>query len=196
MDLPKLDQPTRYEGLYIYDFGEWCAVGYTADEIAVLLESDQYQGGKTYKIHRALPDGRMELRGVSAERFQLESGMFFPRNDLTASREDFEALRSAAKLEPPPCRAKLHLSDRGEGRAARYVVGLVFPAEYEDDVGRWLLGIDYSGGDVAEGGISHATQYNEESLTVLDRHQLWPSSTQSSRCPADVLAGVHRAVQR
>ena len=138
----------------------------------------------------------MELRGVSAERFQLESGMFFPRNDLTASREDFEALRSAAKLEPPPCRAKLHLADRGEGHAARYVVGLVFPAEYEDDVGRWLVGIDYSGGDVAEGGISHATQYNEESRTVLDRHQLWPSSTQSSCCPADVLAGVHRAVQR
>ncbi len=196
MDLPELDQPTRYEGLYIYDFGEWCAVGYTADEIAVLLESHEYQGGKTYKIHRASPDGRMELRGVSAERFQLESGMFFPQSDLTASHEDFEALRSAAKREPPPCRAKLHLSDRGDGHAARYVVGLVFPAEYEDDVGRWLVGIDYSGGDVAEGGISHATQYNEESLTVLDRHQLWPSSTQSSRCAAEVLAGVRRAVQR
>ncbi len=196
MVLPELEQPTRYQGLYVYDFGQWCAVGYTADEIAVLIESEQYRGGKTYKIHRATPDGRMELRGISAERFQLESGMFFPRSELTDARADFESLRSAAECTPPPCRARLHLADRGEAHSARFVVALVFPAEYEDDMGRWLLAVDYQGGDLAEGGISHAAQYNEESLTVLDRRQLWPSSTQSSRSAEEVLAGVRRAVQR
>lgn len=196
MVLPELEQPTRYEGLYVYDFGEWCAVGYTADEIAVLIESEQYRGGKTYKIHRAAPDGRMELRGISAERFQLESGMFFPRDNLADARADFKSLRSAADRSPPPCRARLHLADRGETHAARFVVALVFPAEYEDDIGRWLLAANYQGGDLAEGGISHAAQYNEESLTVLDRHQLWPSATRSSRSTEEVLAGVRRAVQR
>ena len=107
-----------------------------------------------------------------------------------------EPLKSAAESTPPPCRAKLHLADRGDAHAARYAVALIFPAEYEDDIGRWLLAVDYQGGDLAEGGISHAAQYNEESLTVLERHQLWPSSTQSSRSAEEVLAGVRRAVQR
>ena len=162
MVLPELEQPTRYQGLYVYDFGQWCAVGYTADEIAVLIESEQYRGGKTYKIHRATPDGRIELRGISAERFQLESGMFFPRSDLASARADFESLRAAAQRTPPPCRARLHLADRGEAQAARFVVALVFPAEYEDDIGRWLLAVDYQGGDLAEGGISHGAQYKQQ----------------------------------
>ena len=59
MDLPELEQPTRYEGLYIYDCGEWCAVGYTAAEIAVLLESDEYRipiGGRL-RVYRSRDAG-------------------------------------------------------------------------------------------------------------------------------------------
>ena len=46
MKLPQLTDPDRYEGLYVFDFGEQCAVGYTASEIAVLLESERYRNGK------------------------------------------------------------------------------------------------------------------------------------------------------
>jgi hypothetical protein len=197
MILPKLDDASRLRGLYIYDFGEWTAVGYTAEEIAILLEQETYRGGKIYRIHRAQPNGQMELRGVSAERFGLESGMFFYRNDLEAARADYEALRIAARNTQPPCRAFLHLVDRSaEAAPRRYVVALIFPAEYESDIGRWLSAIEYAGGGLVEGGISHVGNYYQEQYTILERQQLWSHPAIPSRSPEQVLATVRQAVQR
>ncbi len=67
MKLPKLQKPERYVGLYIFDFGEHTGVGFTAQEVAELLESEKYKNGKVYKIHKAYPDGKLELKGVRAE---------------------------------------------------------------------------------------------------------------------------------
>ncbi len=196
MKLPQVDQPQRLAGLYVYDFGEWVAVGYTAEEIEVLLEDKNYGGGKVYKIHRAHPDGQFELQGVAPERFHLESGMFFYRENLDAARADFETLRRVAQTTAPPCRAFVHLTDTKAAGPSRYVTALIFPAEHEDSVGRWLLEIDYRGGDLAEGGISHVTNYYEQEKTILDRAQLWGHATIASRSPEEVLANVRRAVQR
>ena len=90
MILPRVDDPQKLAGLYVYDFGEWTTVGYTAEEIAILLEHEIYRDGKVYKIHRASPDGQFELRGVSPQRFNAESGMFFHRAELDPARQDFE----------------------------------------------------------------------------------------------------------
>ncbi|MFH1746798.1 MAG: hypothetical protein ABIG44_07105 [Planctomycetota bacterium] len=197
MNLPRLEEPQRYHGLYIYDFGEWTALGYTADEIAVLLESDEYEGGQIYKIHRAYPDGRLELRGVAAERFQSESGMFFYRATLDAAQTDLAELRDAGLQTPPPCRTFLHLADRGaEVEAARFVTVLIFPAEFEHEIGQWLSAIGYAGGTLVEGGISHVSNYNSEDKNILERHQLWNQAAIQSRRAAEVLASVRRAVQR
>lgn len=197
MIMPTLEQPQRYQGLYVYDFGDWTAVGYTAEEIAVLLESEAYRGGKVYRIHRAQPDGQMELRGVPAERLQVESGMFFYRAELERARADFEELRTAAQRTPAPCRAFLHLVDRSPAlEQARFVTALVFPAEHEDDIGQWLLAMGFQGGDRAEGGISHVSNYYAEEKTIIERHQLWSRTTIPSRSAEEVLASVRRAVQR
>lgn len=197
MKLPALDQPDRYKGLYVFDFGEWCAVGYTAEEIAMLLESEKYRDGKVYRIHRAAPDGRMELAGVSNHRFQLESGIFFYRGDEQAARRDFADLCRRADEAPPPCKAFVHLADRGEDAGpGRFVVALIYGAEHDHDVGVWLNAIGYEGGDIAEGGASHVTNYYDERCTVLERRQLWSRSTIPSRSADEVFASVRRAVQR
>ena len=197
MILPRVEDPRRLQGLYVYDFGEWTAVGYTADEIAFLLEDKNHGGGKVYKIHRAWPDGRMELRGVSPKRFGLESGMFFYRGELEAAREDFETLRAAARETPPPCRAVLHVTERAtEAGRHRFVTGLIFPAEYEDEIGGWLTAIGFYGGDLVEGGVSHVANHYEEQTEILDRQQLWSRSAIPSRSPEQVLASVRQAVQR
>ena len=197
MNMPPLAEPERYGGLYVFDFGTWTAVGYTAEEIAILLESETYGGGKVYKIQRAYPDGRMELRGVSARRFQLESGMFFSRSELERAREDLAALRAAAKSTPPPCRAYVHLVDRpASGERERYVTALVYPAEYDDAVAQWLLAIGFAGGDQVEGGISHVTNYYADEKRIIERHQLWSRPTIPARSADEVLASVRRAVQR
>ncbi|MEP0845993.1 MAG: hypothetical protein HRF50_04120 [Phycisphaerae bacterium] len=197
MKLPALDQPARYQGLYVFDFGGWCAVGYTAEEIAMLLESEKYRDGKVYRIHRASPDGRMELAGVSNDRFQLESGMFFYRASENAARLDFEDLCRKADDAPPPCKSFVHLADRGGAAgAARYVVALIYGAEHDQDVGAWLNAIEFEGGDVVEGGVSHVTNYYDERCAILERRQLWTRSSIPSRSADEVFASVRRAVQR
>ena len=197
MILPELGDSTRLRGLYVFDFGEWTAVGYTADEIAVLLEQESYRDGRVYRIHRAQPDGQMELRGVSAARFGLESGIFFYRNNLQDARHDFECLRNVSREQAPPCRATLHLADRSaDSDPQRYVVALVYPAEYEDDISSWLLAIGFAGGDLVEGGTSHVSNYQNEPNTIIDRQQLWSQNAIQSRCREEVLATVRQAVQR
>jgi hypothetical protein len=197
MKLPTLDQPHRYRGLYVFNFGEWTAVGYTAEEVAVLLESDEYRAGKVYKIVRATPDGQMELRGVAAERFQLESGLFFNRADLDAARADFAELVRLGQAQGAPCRAFVHLADRGEREGvARYVTALIYPAEYEDEMAQWLERAGYCGGDIAEGGSSHVANYYAAEKVVLQRQQLWSHPAIQSRSADQVLGSVRQAVQR
>ena len=197
MMLPNLETPQRYRGLYVYDFGEWSAVGYTAEEIALLLESEKYRDGKVYKIVRAYPDGTLELRGVAHPRFQAEAGMFFNRDDLGAARADFAALNRLADAQPPPCRASAHLAERSPAAGvARYVTALFYPAEYDEEMSRWLADLNYAGGDLAEGGSSHVTNYQVESPRILERTQLWSRAAIPARGADEVFAAVRRAVQR
>jgi hypothetical protein len=196
MNVPTPEDPSRYQGLYVFDFGQWSAVGYTAEEIAMLLESEQYRDGKVYRIVRASPDGHMELRGIARERFQTESGMFFSRGELEAAQADFDRLRKLG-ASGAPCRAFIHLTDRGpHGMGQRYIVALIYPGEYEEEMARWLLDAGHAGGDMAEGGPSHVSNYYSDAGQILARHQLWSQSTVQSRSADEVYASVRRAIQR
>jgi hypothetical protein len=200
MHLSGLSDPARYRGLYVFDFGDWTASGYTAEEVAALLEQAAYRAGKVYKIVRAAPDGTMELRGVSTDRFQLESGLFFRRAELKAARADFEALAKLAQ-SGAPCRAYVHLADRGShtglmAGSSRYVTALIYPAEYDDEIAAWLLAADFAGGETVEGGISHVAEYYRERMAVLDRTQIWARPERAPRALPELLRCVHQAIQR
>src|SRR4030042_1910394 len=134
MKLPELEKPDKYVGLYVFDFGDHTGVGCTAEEVAELLESEKYKDSKVYKIHRAWPDGRLELKGVPAERFQLEAGMFFYSSELKMARRDFKELVSLAVRAAPPGRAKVHLAKYSD---RKFVVALIYPAEYDDEFSSW-----------------------------------------------------------
>ena len=92
MDIPSLKQSQKYVGLYIVDFKNHCAIGFTAQEVAELLESEKFKDITVYKIHNAYPDGKMELKGVPRQTFQLESAMFFHASDLTTATDDYSRL--------------------------------------------------------------------------------------------------------
>lgn len=195
MHLPRLETPEKYAGLYVFDFGEQVAVGYTADEVAVLLESEKYAEGKIYRIHRAQPDGTMELAGVPRERFNLEDGLLFWRQQVRDARSDFEALKHGAEGTAPPCRMKLQLA-KLEGAHPGYLTALIFPAEFTHDVADWLLDITFEGGDVVEGGPSQVSAYYQDQPLIIDRYQLWPNASGLTRRPEEVLASVHEPIQR
>ncbi|MEN6424445.1 MAG: hypothetical protein ABFE13_03720 [Phycisphaerales bacterium] len=193
MKLPELEKPDRYQGLYVFDFGDHTGVGFTAEEVAELLDSERYGQGKVYKICRAFPDGRLELKGVPAERFQLEAGMLFHTEDEAAAQEDFKRLVNLAVRTMPPCRAKLHLARRADGS---YVVALVYPAEHDEEISAWLLDGGYRTSGPVEGGVGAVERYYQDACEILDRHQLFGAGETISRTGEELLGSVTRAVQR
>jgi len=193
MKLPKIEKPEKYIGLYVFDFGEHTGVGFTAQEIAELLESEKYKAGKVYKIHKAYPDGKLELKGMRADVFQLEAGMFFYTGSLETARGDFKRLVDLAVKSAPPCRAKVHLAKYSDDK---FVVALIYPAEYDDEVSPWLLGVDYKTGGAAEGGIEAVQRYYDYKPQILDRHQLFGQTACESRTGEELLAGIRRVLQR
>lgn len=193
MKLPKLGKSERYVGLYVIDFGDHSGVGFTADEAAELLESEKYKDCKVYKIHKAYPDGRVELKGVSRETFELENGMFFYSTDKQTAEGDFKRLVNLAVRMAPPCRAKAHLAKFADGK---YVTALIYPAEYDDEVSGWLSDGEYKTAGPAEGGISVVTGYYEAKPEILKRHQLFGKNIFESRTGLELLRNLKVAVQR
>lgn len=193
MKLPELEKTEKYVGLYIFDFSDHVGVGFTAEEVAELLESEKYKDGKVYRIHRAYPDGKLEIKGVPAQTFELEAGMFFYSGDLETTRRDFKALVNLAVRTAPPCRAKVHL---GKYDDEKYVVAMIYPAEYNDSVSSWLLEGEYKTSGAAEGGIEAVQRYYDQQVEVLDRHQLFGTSEWISRTGDELLVSLKRAVQR
>ncbi|MEE9371348.1 MAG: hypothetical protein V3W45_07770 [Sedimentisphaerales bacterium] len=193
MELPQLQNPKKYVGLYVFDFGEHAGVGFTAEEVAELFESQKYKNCKAYKIHKAYPDGKLELKGVRAEIFQLEVGMFFYSSDTETAKKDFKGLVNLAVKSSPPCRAKVHLTKYDDNK---YAVALIYPAEYDDEVSLWLLEADYKTTGAAEGGIGAVQQYYDTKPQIVDRHQLFGKSAFENRTGEELLASIKLAVQR
>ena len=193
MKLPELEKPEKYVGLYIFDFGDHTGVGFTAEEVAELLESEKYKEGKVYKIHKAYPDGRLELKGVQSQTFQLESGMFFYSSELETARRDFKGLVDLAVKSSSPCRAKVHLAKYEDDKLA---VALIYPAEYDGEFSSWLLDGQYRTGGAAEGGVGAVQKYYDRKPEILDRHQLFGQSELISRTGRELLSSLKMAVQR
>ena len=193
MKLPKLNNPDRYQGLYIFDFGDHVGVGFTAEEVAELLESERYHEGKVYKIHRARPDGQLELKGVPNETFQLESGMIFYSTLAETAQGDFKRLVDIAIEAAPPCRAKLHLVRYSNDR---FAVALIYPGEYEDEMSVWLSDRAYQTAGAAEGGTGAVERYYQAAPEILDRHQLFGAGEGISRTGDELLGSLKQAVQR
>lgn len=193
MKLPELKNSEKYVGLYVFDFGDHCGVGFTAEEVAELFESEKYKDCKAYKIHKAYPDGKLELKGVRAEIFQLEAGMFFHSSDLKTAKRDFKGLVNLAVKTAPPCRAKVHLAKYNDNK---FMIALIYPAEYDDQISTWLSDGGYKADGVAEAGVGAVQKYYDAELQILDRHQLFGKSENRSRSGQELLAGVKLAVQR
>jgi len=193
MELPKLEKPDKYVGLYIFDFGDHAGVGFTAQEVAELLESEKYSHGKVYKVHRAYPDGKLELKGVLAETFELEAGMLFYSQDSNSAERDYKSLVDLGVRLAPPCRAKVHLAKYADDK---FAVAFIYPAEYDDEISSWLIEGDYKTAGTAEGGTGAVQRYYDSAAEIIQRHQLFAQSDQTSRTGRELLASLKQAVQR
>jgi hypothetical protein len=193
MKLPKLQKPDSYVGLYVVDFGDNSGVGFTAQEVAELFESERFGNCKAYKIHKAYPDGRLELKGVQKETFQLETGMFFLSADINTARSDYKRLVKLGIETNVPCKAKVQLAQYND---SKFAVSLIYPAEYDEEISGWLLEHNFKSAGVAEGGISAVTRYYKAKPEILETHQLWGRSSVESRTGEELMAATKIAVQR
>jgi len=193
MKLPKLEKPDGYVGLYVVDFGDHTGVGFTAEEVAELFESERYKHCKAYKIHKAYPDGRLELKGVRREIFQLEAGICFHSDNIGIARDDYKRLVKLGVETDIPCKAKIHLAKYNDDK---FAAALIYPAEYDDEVSGWLLEHNYKTTGAAEGGTAAVTRYYDAKPEILERHQLWGKSTVESRTGEELLAATKVAIQR
>jgi hypothetical protein len=193
MKLPEVKNAQRYAGLYVVDFGDHCGVGFTAQEVSELLGSEKFGGCKVYRIHRAEPDGTMDLRGVRREIFQLESGMLFHAYDEQTARREYKALVKLAVKAAPPSRAKAHLARYSPDR---YVTAIIYPAEMEDEFACWLADGGYVTSAAAEGGIEVISRYYQQQVEILEKHQLWGADSWGSRTGDELLKAVGMAVVR
>ncbi|HBG27436.1 MAG: hypothetical protein A2Y10_02590 [Planctomycetes bacterium GWF2_41_51] len=193
MKLPEIKKTDKYTGLYVVDFGDHSGVGFTAEEVAELLESEKFKEVKVYKIYRAYPDGKMELKGVPNSIFELESGMFFYESDESTARSDYKKLVNSAVTSAPPTKAKVHLAKYDDGK---FVTAIIYPAEQNDEVSRWLLDIDYKTTGAAEGGVDSVKRYYADEPEVLERHQLFSSSQIESLTGQQLLAATKMSYVR
>ena len=193
MKLPKVDNSQKYTGLYVVDFGDHCGLGFTAPEVAELLESEKFKHITVYKIHNARPDGQMELKGVRQEIFQLEMGMFFYADNVDEAQGDFQKLVDLAASFAPPSRAKIHLAKYQDNR---FVTGLIYPAEYNDEFSSWLIDAGYKTSGQAQGGIEAVQRYYDHAPEILRRHQLFGDSSYKDRTGQELLAYTKVTVQR
>jgi hypothetical protein len=193
MKLPEVENADKYVGLYVVDFEDHCGVGFTAQEVAELLESEQFKDIRVYKIYNAYPDGRMELKGVIKNTFELESGMFFYATERETAQADYKGLIDLAIRFGPPARAKVHLAQCDAGR---FVTALIYPAEYEDEFSRWLIEGDYKTNGEAAGGTVPVNCYYEQNHKILEKHQLFCESKNPSRTGEELFAAVKMTVQR
>jgi len=193
MNLPELQNPGKYVGLYVIDFGDHAGVGFTASEVAELLESEKFSDIKVYKIHNAHPDGRMALRGIRRDIFQLETGMFFHSTDFDTAQQETNRLVELGENTAPPGRAKIHLTKYGD---SEFAAALIYPAEYDDEFSRWLLEADFSTAGPACGGIEAVQNYYSRPGEILRRHQLFGESAYKNKTGDELLAAVKTAVQR
>ncbi len=192
MNMPELKEAEKYVGLYVVDFGDHSSTGFTEAEVAELLESEQFADAKVYKIHRAQPDGSLELKGLPRETFQLEAGMFFYAGDEQTARDDYTRLLAWADEQLPPARCKVHLAVEGN----TYITALIYPAEYDDAFSRWLLDGQYRTGGAAEGGAGSVQTYYAADHVVLDRKQLWPTESEQILQGPALLEATNKAVVR
>ena len=194
MKLPQIQNTDKYTGLYIIDFDdETTSVGFTANEVARILESEKFKDVKVYKIHRAYPDGQMEIKGIRNEIFQLESGLFFYSDSQDCAQKDFKKLQQTAIKSAPPCRAKLHLSQLAPNS---FVTALIYPAEFEDEISNWLMDAKFKTQGPAQAGIQNVSRYYDSNSQILERHQLFAESKWTDRSSDQLLQNMKKALQR
>ncbi len=188
-------EPQKYAGLYVYDFGDHVAVGYTAAEVRILKQTEAHRDGVVYEIYRVSEEGAIELRGVHLERLTTREAVCFLRATASAARGDYEAIRAAADRDPVPTDVEIQLGTL-RGFDPPHVTGVCYPTSASTVMARWLsVHVADAGDQVLGGGDVHGTLMS----SAGERHAVCRLRTlidYIDRSEHEVLTAIHEPVQR
>jgi hypothetical protein len=182
-------------GLFVYDFGDHVSVGYTAEEINVLLASPEHSGGTAYRIHRVDEAARIELEAMPTGRIDRPEAMAFASAQRSVAQGDFETLRTAGEATPLPCPVELTMARLNDPHLP-FAVMLSYPAYASSLLSKWLLDISFSGGEDATGGVGALERFQAASTGTILHCELPVDPGFVSRSVKDVLATTDQPVQR
>ena len=189
MKIPPLQQPERYAGSYLLDLGDRVCVGYTADEVAVLLETEECRSATAYLIHRVDERGNVELVGVSTKDVVRRDILIFAFDSPDAARTAFSCLRRLAAKTPAPCPCSMELTDF-DGVEPSHVISLTFPQAASGQLSAWLERNEFDAGDRVFGGPQTLSQYQAAAPTPIAQCLLATTFDHKSRSREELLASL------
>ena len=73
---------------------------------------------------------------------------------------------------------------------------LIYPAEYTDDVSRFLLSVSYEGGETVEIGTHHLAAFRQANPRIIEMTAISPAPGGAARPLDELLATRQFATQR
>jgi len=195
MKIPPLRHPERYAGLYLLELGDRVCVGYTAEEVALLLASDRCRSAAAYQIHRVDDAGHVELAGVSANDVARRDVLIFAFDSPDAAREAFSRLRRLAADSPAPCPCSMELADFDEVDPP-HVICLTFMQAASGHLSAWLGRIGFDAGDRVFGGPRLLAEYQAVSPSPIAQCLLATAIDHQPRGLDELLAALDQPIQR
>jgi hypothetical protein len=194
LKLPPLRDAQRLVGLYVVQFAHGVSVGYTSDEVALLLRETDYRDVSIFQIHRVDDAGHVELAGIRpADLAGMESILFASRDAAQANR-DFATLRRLAAEHPLPCGVRAELIEIPD-LDSPHAVCLRYARPASTMVSSWLSRLGFEGGERVFGGVE-AESLRQSAGEPIASVLLPARFEQVSRSREAVLASVHEPVQR
>lgn len=195
MKLPPLRHPETYAGLYLLDLGDRVCVGYTAEEVALLLSSERCRSAAAYLIHRVDDAGNVELAGVSAGDVVRRDILIFAFDSPDAALAEFSRLRRLAGETPAPCPCSLELADFAEVEPP-HVISLTYMQAASGHLSAWLGRIGFHAGDRVFGGPRLLATYQAASPSPVAQCLLATAIEHQSRKLDELLAALDQPIQR
>ena len=119
--------------------------------------------------------------------------MFFHCLTEDTARADFDLLAKFGTEQNPPCNVKLQLTCDSEGQ---YIIAMIYPAEYENEIGRWMIASDYRGKGPVDAGISQVEVFYASGYTAVESVQLAPVYPIPARSLEELLNTTACEIQR
>lgn len=193
--LPRLGDPQRYVGLYVIQFAHGVSVGYTREEVAILLAEPQYRDASAFRIHRCDDAGCIELAGVSPRDFVADEWMIFASRDADDAVRGFAHIRQCALRTPAPCPVRAELIDL-DNLDPPHAVCLIYARSASTMVSSWLLAIGFRGGERVFGGQEAAELRNTATTDPIASAALPAAPLYAPRTRQQLLASVFEPLQR